>query len=68
MLRTTGASAPLINSDRVDEIEDLSGKLDTIGASETVKALERTIVHLENNVNVRVALEVLLLDLPLIPH
>lgn len=68
MLRTSGASAPLINSDRVAEIEDLSGKLDIISASETVKSLERTITHLENNINPRVALEVLLLDLPGLSH
>jgi DNA polymerase III subunit delta' len=68
MLRTVGASAPVNNWDRVDEIEDLSGRMDTLLASETVKALERTIAQLENNVNPRVALEVLLLDLPGLPY
>jgi DNA polymerase III subunit delta' len=66
MLRVTGASAALINGDREEEIEALSGKLDVITASDTVKALERTIIHIENNVNPRVALEVLLLDLPVL--
>ena len=68
MLRTVGASAPVLNRDREDEIEDLSGKLDVIEASKTVKALERTITQIENNVNPRVAIEVLLLDLPGLPY
>jgi DNA polymerase III subunit delta' len=68
MLKTIGASAPLINSDRVDEIENLSARMDVLEASDTVKSLEQTITFLENNVNPRIALEVLLLDLPGLTH
>jgi len=64
LLRTSGASAPLINLDRADEIEKVSSKIDLPTAYRTVNSLQRTIANLENNVNPRLVAEVLLLDLP----
>jgi DNA polymerase III subunit delta' len=64
LLTIIGASAPLTNTDRVDEIEALSGKLDVMDARDAVKDLERSIIYFDNNVNPRVTLEVLLMDLP----
>ena len=68
MLRASGALAPLINLDRADEIERISSKIDLQTAYRTVNALQRTIAHLEGNVNPRLAAEVLVLDLPGLDH
>jgi DNA polymerase III subunit delta' len=68
MLRTSGASAPLINLDRAEEIEKISSGIDLHTAYRTVNALQRTITHLEGNVNPRLAAEVLVLDLPRLDH
>jgi DNA polymerase-3 subunit delta' len=68
LLRTSGASAPLINLDRAEEIEKISLEVDLQTAYRAVNALQRTIAHLESNVNARLAAEVLLLDLPALHH
>jgi DNA polymerase III subunit delta' len=64
LLGAAGASTPIINLDRAAEIEGLIDKLDIHSAQITVKSIERSIHHLQTNVNARVAIEVLLLDLP----
>ncbi len=64
MLRASGSSSPLVNLDRATEIESLSAQL-SLGISYcTVQAFERTLILLDQNVNPRLALEVLMLDLP----
>jgi DNA polymerase-3 subunit delta' len=68
LLRTSGASAPFINLDRADEIEKISSRIDLPTAYQTVNAIQRTIANLENNVNARLAAEVLFLDLPALGH
>jgi len=64
MLRTSGASAPVINLDRADEIDRIARKLALRVACAAVAALERTLGMLDKNVNNRLAAEVLMLDLP----
>jgi DNA polymerase-3 subunit delta' len=68
MLRASHASAPLINLDRAEEIENISSKIDLQTAYQTVQALQLTIAHLDSNVNSRLAVEVLVLDLPGLGH
>lgn len=64
MLRAGGASAPLANPDRAEEIERLAARFDLHTAYRTVSALERTYDLLDRNANPRLAVEVLLLDYP----
>jgi DNA polymerase III subunit delta' len=64
LLKTAGASIPIINLDRSAEIDGLVEKLDILTAQTTVKSIEQSIHHLQSNVNPRMAIEVLLLDLP----
>ena len=64
MLRTAGAAIPVTNLDRAEEIDSLASQIDLNLAVRTVNALQRTITYLESNVNFRLALEVLALDLP----
>jgi len=59
-----GMCAAVINVDRNLEIEDLAGKLDLSSARRVVYDLENALEKLERNVNPRLLLEVLLLDLP----
>ena len=76
LLRATGASAkgdsaptvfvPLTNLDRAREIESLADSLGAEAAHRSVKALERTLEYLDRNVNARLAVEVLMLDLPVL--
>jgi DNA polymerase-3 subunit delta' len=64
MLLAGGASAPLANPDRAAEIERLAGRFDLGTSHRFVSALERTFDLLDRNANPRLAIEVLLLDLP----
>lgn len=64
MLRTAQAETPLINVDRNVEIEDLAQQMDLASARCVVYNLENTLERLERNVNARLLLEILLLDLP----
>lgn len=64
MLKSAGASTPITNLDKEQEIQTIAGKLDLKSARRTVASLERTLNLLEGNINTRLATEVLLLDLP----
>lgn len=64
MLRASGATVPLANPDRLEEIEQLASRFDLRTACRTVSALERTYDLLDRNANPRLAIEVLLLDYP----
>jgi DNA polymerase-3 subunit delta' len=64
MLCSTGVEAPLINVDKAEEISWVSEQVHLELARKTVTAIEHTIVLMDTNVNARLALEVLLLDLP----
>lgn len=64
LLRVAGASTPLINIDRNMEIEFLAGRLDLSTARKVVSELESALEKMDRNVNSKLLLEVLLLDLP----
>jgi DNA polymerase III subunit delta' len=64
LLRTAGASAPLVNVDREDQIEKLASQISTEKARAMISRLEYTLELLDRNVNSRLALDVVMLDLP----
>ncbi len=64
LLRVGGASTPLANVDRTEEIDTLAGRLNLAQARRVVSDLEKAITQLENNINARLLAEVLLLDWP----
>jgi len=64
MLKSAQANAALSNVDRLVEIEKLSAQLSLSEASRAVGVIEDSLGRLERNVNPRLLLEVLLLDLP----
>lgn len=64
MLVASRAAIPVTNLDRAEQIESIASNIDLNLAVRTVKANQRTITYLESNVNFRLALEVLALDLP----
>ncbi len=64
LMRSAQANTPLVNLDLTENVDQLASKLDISEASNAVKAIEKTIGILKTNVNVRLASEVLLLDLP----
>lgn len=65
LLRASGASGEFNNLDKAEEIELLAGRFDLEIIRGYVLALERTFDLLDRNANLRLATEVLLLDLPI---
>jgi hypothetical protein len=66
-MTATGAEAAVVNLDWEPEIKDIANRLDVPSARETVSAIERTLDQLDRNINTRLAGEVLMLDLPMLP-
>lgn len=66
LLKAVGSNAPVSNFGRLQAIERMAAFLGSHVSYEMVTELERTLTLLEHNVNPRLALEVLMLDLPLI--
>jgi DNA polymerase-3 subunit delta' len=66
LMHTARADTPITNLDRVEEIGELSVHLDVDIAKSTLAAIENTISLLKTNVNLRLAAENLLLQLPYI--
>jgi DNA polymerase-3 subunit delta' len=64
LLSASGASAPLTNLDRDEEIKSLAANVGTQAASGVVAALQRTLDLIDRNINARLAMDVLMLDLP----
>jgi DNA polymerase-3 subunit delta' len=64
LIRAGGASTPIANIDRQEEIESLARRLDLSAARRIVTDLDRARTQLEANVNARLLAEVLLLDWP----
>jgi DNA polymerase-3 subunit delta' len=64
LMRVSRSQAPLVNLDRAEEINRLAEVLDLPTARGTVLALERTLDELRANINLRLAAETLLLELP----
>lgn len=66
MLVSSGSNIDLINIDRQQEIEALGKTIDLTRSRRLVKDIEKGIERLDKNVNVRLLLEVLLLDWPFV--
>ena len=64
LLAASGSRALLTNADYHDVIRDIADRVGVEGAETALKATRRTLDYLGKNVNVRLALEVLLLDYP----
>lgn len=65
-LLAAGTQNPLVNQDRVAEIDNLAARLGMENSHRMVVNLEHTIGWLDKNVNPRLALEVLMLNLPVL--
>ena len=65
LLQAAGASSLPVNLDIGEEIVGLAQQVGLDKAHQVVAALERTIRLIDENVNTRLALEVLMLDLPI---
>mgnify|MGYP005843010647 CR=1 FL=1 len=63
-LRASGSQSPLANLDRLEEIESLAERLGEGIASRMITSLQRMISLLEKNINLRLASEVIMLELP----
>ncbi len=63
-LYASNASAPLANIDQIDTIQELSKHFGYDSARSMVTTLQRTLDLIGSNINVRLAMEVLMLDLP----
>lgn len=66
MLLGSGSSVPITNHDRLSDIELLAEKLNLEQIRCMIDNLERTLELIERNINHRLALEVLMLDLPVL--
>lgn len=66
--RAAGVSTALTNPDCQAAVEALADYVSLTAARETVQALIRALDRVESNVNDRLALEVLMLDLPRVPE
>ncbi|MEN8240707.1 MAG: hypothetical protein ABFS17_02205 [Chloroflexota bacterium] len=64
LMRVSSSQAPLVNLDRAEEIDQLAGRLDLPTTRLVVLSLERTLDELRANINLRLAAETLLLELP----
>jgi DNA polymerase-3 subunit delta' len=64
LLLASGSDVPVVNADRLDALRTLARSLDTKAAAGALAAVGETLACLARNANTRLALEVLLLDLP----
>jgi DNA polymerase-3 subunit delta' len=64
VIRTSRASTPVSNSDNEATLEKLSRELTPVTAQSALRSIERSLDRLSTNVNARLALEGLLLELP----
>jgi DNA polymerase-3 subunit delta' len=64
LLLAAGSEAPLANVDRQEELETWAGRFGLSDARRALHALRETAWRLERNANMRLALEVLALELP----
>jgi DNA polymerase-3 subunit delta' len=64
LLQTLGTSNDLVNLDRKDEIDTLASRYGTQQAYQMVTAINRSLDLIGRNSNIRLTLEVLMLDIP----
>jgi len=63
---TAGSGVPICNIDRRTQLESWAARLSVATVVTMLRSIHRTAWLLENNVNLRLALEVLMLDMPLL--
>ena len=66
LLRTTNLSTPITNIDYQDRIDEMAALIGQDKGFDLVVSMERLFDDLEHNVNPRLAVEVFMLDLPLL--
>ncbi|MBW8010155.1 MAG: DNA polymerase III subunit delta' [Chloroflexi bacterium] len=66
LIRTSGAKSEMVNLDRIAEIDDMAGNATTAEAYGLIASIEHTLHLLNKNVNSRLAIEVLLLEMPFV--
>ncbi len=66
LLMTTNSTAPLTNIDYAEKINNLAAIIDPKDAVKMIKTLDRTRKLIHQNINTRLALETLFLDLPIL--
>lgn len=64
LLAVSAAQVPLTNIDHADELQELASGLELGRVQRFIRQIEDTLTALEGNANARLALEVLLLDMP----
>jgi DNA polymerase-3 subunit delta' len=64
IIKASGASTPVSNLDRQEEIDQLAEQVGMQAAHQSAAAIQRNLERLEHNVNPRLIAEVLMLDLP----
>jgi DNA polymerase-3 subunit delta' len=64
LLAAAGAEAQLTNVDRLGELHHYAGRFGIGAGAASLQALRRATARLKRNANIRLALEVLMLDLP----
>ena len=64
LLLASGSDVPITNTDRALEIERWAARFGVSAAAQTLQAIHQTTWRLEHNANLRLALEVLMLDMP----
>ena len=64
MILCAGSATPLTNIDRLQEMQDVSGRVDIQIAHKTLCAIEETLDRIDQYANVRLAAETLMLSLP----
>jgi DNA polymerase-3 subunit delta' len=66
LLAGSGSSAELINVDRADQIQELAQRVDVNQAKAAADACGRALWQMDRNVTVRLVVEVLLMDFPVV--
>ncbi len=64
MLRSNSSTSQITNIDYQETIDDLAHRLGQEQAHQLIVGLEKIFIHLDHNVNPRLAIEVFMLDLP----
>ncbi|MEN6299432.1 MAG: DNA polymerase III subunit delta' C-terminal domain-containing protein, partial [Anaerolineaceae bacterium] len=64
LLQACEGSATLVNLDKAEEIKQLAAQYKVDTCQQAVSSLMRTLDLLDQNINLRLALENLMLDLP----
>lgn len=68
MLLTSNSSSPIHNLDKKQAIENIADRVAPDQARKTIGSMERALTLIENYANTQLTAEIVMLDLPKIPH